>query len=109
MLKKFKTLLNSFSYSKDHYEFFSYTFNKIEGENFPLNDSELTDMAKIIIKYSSTEYTVNQKDPVMLFVEYVCFVGGLMGMYIGISFVTIYDIAVEILLRTYKTFKTAHK
>ena len=96
-------------YSKDNYDFFSYTFKQIPGDTFDLNDSEIKDMAKVTIKYSSTEYTVNKHEPLLSFVETVCYVGGLMGMYLGISFLRIYDIIVDTTLNTYKTFKLKHK
>jgi hypothetical protein len=81
----------------------------VENEVFPLNKSELNDMAFITIRYSTTEYTSSQREPLLQLVEAVCLIGGLMGMYIGISFITIYDLIVMCLIKFCETAKKAHK
>ena len=48
-------------------------------------------MAVVSIRYWTTEHTIHKYSPMFAILDMVCYVGGLVSMYTGISLIAIYD------------------
>ncbi|CAG2170035.1 unnamed protein product [Oppiella nova] len=78
----------------DHYEL---SVQKLQFEYYgrPDWDSEdeklMNTSAVVSIRYWTTEHTIHKYSPMFAILDMVCYVGGLVSMYTGISLIAIYD------------------
>ncbi|CAG2177520.1 unnamed protein product, partial [Oppiella nova] len=78
----------------DHYEL---SVQKLQFEYYgragwDSEDAELMNtMAVVSIRYWTTEHTIHKYSPMFAILDMVCYVGGLVSMYTGISLIAIYD------------------
>ena len=64
--------------------------------DFTLEELRSKCCAYVSIKYSTIDHVKNEYVAAVTGMDALCNIGGLMGMWIGISFLNIYDMAVEV-------------
>ncbi|XP_054153846.1 acid-sensing ion channel 1A-like [Oppia nitens] len=66
---------------------------------------DLSTKAMISVRYGTTEHTLYKYSPLFAILDMICYVGGLVSMYTGVSLIAVYEFSVLILIYTKnKTF-----
>ena len=55
------------------------------------HQQRMNDSAIVSLRYWTTEHTIHEYSPLFTVLDMVCYVGGLVSMYTGVSLIAIFD------------------